>query len=117
MNFMLFVVPILLIIGIYLFQKSQAAKVLQAIKNLKKDQYILVDVREEGEFNDGSVNGAVNFPLSNLQHELAGLNKSKTLIVFCKSGVRATAAISVLKKNGFEKTINGGSFMVLKDMF
>lgn len=114
---MLFLIPILLIIGIYLFQKSQGAKVLNAIKSLKKDQYILVDVREEGEFNGGSVNGAINLPLSNLQHELTGLNRSKTLIVFCKSGVRATAAISVLKKNGFEKTINGGSYMVLKDLF
>lgn len=106
-----------LVVGIYLFQKRQSTKVAETLKKLKKGEYTLVDVREKQELSSGSIGEAINLPLSTFENTFNKLNKSKTIIVFCKSGVRATAALSILKKNGYSKTINGGSYMILKDLF
>ena len=45
-------------------------------KFLDKDFLFLVDVRTPEEFNSGSVNGAINIPLSVLEQELSLLHRS-----------------------------------------
>jgi len=71
---------------------------------------LLVDVRSEKEFAQGSVKGAVNIPLQKISADSARLKGSESIIVFCQSGARSSMALKVLKKQGFQNVLNGGSW-------
>lgn len=85
-----------------LFQNIIAAN--QTIQN----HVFLVDVRTPDEFAEGSVEGAVNIPLSVLEQELSQFKNKENIIVFCRSGARSGNAKLILEQNGFERVINGG---------
>lgn len=46
----------------------------------KEDDYILVDVRAEVEFQNGLIDGAVNVPVDSLRKRLNELDKNKTIV-------------------------------------
>lgn len=73
-----------------------------------KDFLFLVDVRTPEEFNSGSVDGAINIPLSVLEQEFSQFKNKENIIVFCRSGARSGNAKLILEQNGFERVINGG---------
>lgn len=61
----------------------------------------LVDVRNVGEAHLGSVAGATNIPIAELQSRLHELNPSTPTVVFCAGGYRSSIAASVLREAGF----------------
>ncbi len=65
------------------------------------EQIILLDVRTEGEYNDEYIPGAINIPLPELENRIDELDRSKTIIVYCKSGSRSSAAKSILTQHDF----------------
>lgn len=70
----------------------------------------LLDVRSAEEFAYGSVEGAVNIPLDQLLSRLKKIQGQKTIVVFCRSGARASQAKNLLESKGFVQVINGGSW-------
>jgi len=70
----------------------------------------LVDVRTPAEFVQGSVKGAVNIPLDQLQKKLDAFKGKKNIVVFCRSGNRSNQAKAILEQNGFTNVINGGTW-------
>lgn len=70
----------------------------------------IIDVRSPAEFANKSNPASINIPLNELESRLSTLNKEKTIIVCCASGRRSAIAESILKKNGFSKIINAGSW-------
>lgn len=82
---------------------------LQTIrKNMKEKKAVLIDVREQGEWDAGHLNDAALVPLSRLR---AGpldeatkkkLPKKKIIYCHCKSGGRVLLATDVLKKQGYD---------------
>jgi len=62
----------------------------------------LVDVRTPAEFAAGHVEGALNIPVSVLPVRLNELNRSGTVVVYCRSGGRSASAGGILMKAGFE---------------
>lgn len=85
-----------------LFQNIIAAN--QTIQN----HVFLVDVRTPDEFAEGSVEGAVNIPLSVLEQEFSQFKNKENIVVFCRSGARSGNAKLILEQNGVERVINGG---------
>ena len=75
---------------------------------------IIIDVRTPGEYAGGHLKRSKNMPLDSLKGNLSKIDKSKTVITCCASGMRSAAARSVLKANGFTDVINGGSWHNLK---
>lgn len=77
-------------------------------KNVKERKAVLVDVREESEWEDGHIRGASHLPLSWLakspdRKELQKkLPKGKVLYVHCKSGGRCLIAADLLKEFGYD---------------
>lgn len=61
----------------------------------------VLDVREEGEWAAGHLEGAVHIPLNELRERIAGLDKGKTWYVHCHSGLRSYIACRILAQNGF----------------
>lgn len=70
----------------------------------------LVDVRSPGEFALGSVNGAVNIPLDNLQQQFAKFKGKQNIVVFCRSGNRSSMAKNILTQSGFKNVTDGGTW-------
>lgn len=70
----------------------------------------LVDVRTPGEFEEGSVIGAVNIPLDQVMNELEQFNGKENIVVFCRSGNRSGQAKYILEQNGFKNVYNGGTW-------
>jgi rhodanese-related sulfurtransferase len=85
---------------------------LQATHLINREDALLVDVREPGEFGAGHALGAKNVPLSKLESapgELAK-RKEKPVIVYCDGGERGAKALTALKKQGFTRVthLSGG---------
>lgn len=75
-------------------------------KNVDDETAVLVDVREQGEWDDGHVAGAIFLPLSSLQdgvnkEKLKSVPREKTLYIHCAVGKRALVAANILEKQGF----------------
>ena len=81
---------------------------------IKKDSY-LVDVRTSEEFKEGSAEGSINIPVEELEERLSELKDKKNIVVFCRSGNRASTAKQILENAGFTDVINGGSWQQVKE--
>jgi rhodanese-related sulfurtransferase len=69
---------------------------------------LLVDVRTPEEFKSGSVNGALNIPLNDIQSKASQLKNEKGIILFCRSGSRSGMAKMILEARGVKNVCNGG---------
>ena len=58
---------------------------------------VLVDVREAKEFAAGTIKGAVNVPMSELEKKLATLPKDKPIVFICGTGARSGEAYDTAK--------------------
>ena len=76
------------------------------IESLVKNKEFLLDVREEYEYQEGHVKGAVNLPLREILSQKDSLPKDKDIYVYCRSGHRSADAVNFLKSLGFEKVHN-----------
>ena len=85
--------------------KIRTSEVKKIIDN-KDENYILIDVRENYEFNEGHIPGAINIPLGNITKIDYSLDK--TIIVYCKSGNRSNQAAIKLKNMGYNVKDMGG---------
>lgn len=73
---------------------------------LKEEKTVLLDVRTEDEYWEESVEDSLNIPLHELEERIIELDKEKTYITFCRSGVRSKAAALILLEEGFTKVFN-----------
>ena len=77
-------------------------------KNLKTGKAVLLDVREQKEWDAGHVKLARLFPLSKAKKEkdldelLKSLPKDKVIYTYCRAGNRALVCGEILKKHGFD---------------
>jgi adenylyltransferase/sulfurtransferase len=72
----------------------------------RKDNFVLVDVREPHEWQIARIPGAKLLPLSELPKRAGELNKADDIVVHCKSGVRSAKAIGILREAGFTRLTN-----------
>jgi len=107
-----------------MFASVQGPKAGKHLHMMKPEQFVnevragkefaTVDIRTPGEtrFLTGNLPGHLVIPLSELfqKDQLAKLPADKPIVVFCKSGARATAAATALRDIGFEQTyvLKGG---------
>jgi rhodanese-related sulfurtransferase len=80
---------------------------LSKIKDEKKA--IVIDVRTPAEWQQGVISGAdlfIDYNSPAFKQQLAKLDKSKTYIVYCRSGGRSAGASQVMVDSGFKNVIN-----------
>jgi rhodanese-related sulfurtransferase len=75
----------------------------EAQQKVKKENCILLDVREGFERKMNSIAGSLHIPVGQLKSRLneLELHKEKEIIVYCATGSRSTMATAVLNSNGF----------------
>lgn len=66
----------------------------------------LVDVREPAEVADGTLPGAINIPLGELQERVQELDQNRRVVLLCRSGGRSTKAAEYLTASGFSDVVN-----------
>lgn len=75
----------------------------------QKESLSVLDVREVEEFEALHLEGARNFPLSQLADTYEQLDKTQPYYVICKSGIRSARACQVLAEQGYEVVnVQGG---------
>jgi molybdopterin/thiamine biosynthesis adenylyltransferase/rhodanese-related sulfurtransferase len=77
----------------------------EKLQETDPDQIYLVDVRENYEFEADSI-GGINIPLSELAENLTYMPADKTVVFYCRSGIRSKTAAKLLSKT----TFGGNSF-------
>lgn len=84
----------------------------QALDLFNNKDAVLLDIREAGEYQNGHLPQARNFPASRIKSSLQELDKlkSRPLVVYCQSGSRTQGACKQLKNGGFEEIyqLSGG---------
>ena len=78
------------------------------------DGALLLDVRTRSEYAGGHAKNSKNIPLDELAGSLQKLNKEQHIVVVCASGMRSAQAVRLMKKNGFQNSYNGGSWVDYK---
>ena len=81
----------------------------------ERPEALLLDVRNEGEFERSHVRGAMHLALDNLRVEWETLPRDRPIYLVCRSGFRAHLALRILKERGFDRVVNvtGGHLSVL----
>lgn len=100
-----------LIVGWFLYQKRPVKGVRSISPTelpgcLKGRNNVLVDVREQHEYESGHVGGMKNIPLGQITGRLSELPKEKEIVLICRSGNRSLMAARMLRRHGYEKVVN-----------
>lgn len=66
----------------------------------------VLDVRREGEWQAGHIEGAAWFPLDNFKVSAPEIDPSAPVAVHCQSGYRSIIACSLLRRAGIDNVIN-----------
>jgi rhodanese-related sulfurtransferase len=98
--------------GRFLFAQDPAVHTkdsLDTVKdNVKNGKAVIVDVREQSEWDAGHLKGAVLAPMSKLRQEggakelLKLLPKDKIIYTHCKAGGRALTCGDLLRQQGYD---------------
>jgi len=79
----------------------------------RKDEFVIIDVREPDELASGKIEGSTHMPLGLVirKAKKGGIEdlKGKNICTYCVSGYRGNIAADELKKAGFNAiTLDGG---------
>src|SRR5215207_4377216 len=97
-------------------ETTPAINVAGLAERLKDEEVILLDVRDEAEWQAGHVEGSLHVPYQQLRDEVPEEIRSnayggKPLAVACSGGIRSSIAASLLKRAGIknlEHVVDGG---------
>lgn len=73
---------------------------------------VLLDVRTPEEYAEGHLPGALNMDVlnKNFRDQVSILGRDDNYKVYCKSGRRATQAVTIMKELGFKNLTNLGGY-------
>ena len=68
----------------------------------------LIDVRSPVEFSQGALEGAINMPINSFQYLMDSIDKSKPVVLYCRTGARSGMVKNYLDQQGFDQVHNIG---------
>jgi len=74
----------------------------------------VVDVRTPGEFAAEHAPGSRNIPLAELEGRCGELDPGNSVVLCCASGTRSGMACRMLRRRGFSRVFNAGSWRQLR---
>ena len=78
---------------------------VQATHLINREDALMVDVRDLGEYGAGHILGAKHMPLARIEEGATELaqKKDRHIIVYCDGGERSAKAVATLRKQGFAR--------------
>jgi len=106
----------ILVLGV-LFLANKARAQSGNYENINADQFaklmkdkntVILDVRTPAEIKAGKIKGAkeLNIMSPSFSKKIKELDRSKTYLIYCRSGNRSGKACARMEKEGFEKLYN-----------
>jgi NADPH-dependent 2,4-dienoyl-CoA reductase/sulfur reductase-like enzyme/peroxiredoxin family protein/rhodanese-related sulfurtransferase/TusA-related sulfurtransferase len=86
----------------------------RAVFDRDSERTVLLDVREEAEWQVDHLAGAYHIPLGELRARVGELPKEKEIFVYCAVGQRAHTAVRILQQLGYNVANIKGGFRILK---
>lgn len=102
--------PLLALVLWFGYKWWSSKRVMTLLPQLLAEGAVLLDVRSEAEFASGHAPGTRNIPLQVLKHHLSTLPKTAPVVVGCASGTRSGMARLLLKKEGYPRVYNIGTW-------
>lgn len=80
---------------------------VQTVASVKeRDDVIVLDVREQWEYDEGHIPGVVLIPMGDVPNRLDEIPTDKEVIVTCRSGNRSGQITDFLRQQGFDNVHN-----------
>ena len=106
----LLLVPFIFLAGMIscIAQSGPAIQAKEFSEKCHDENAILLDVRTPKEYAAGHLKGAmlINIFDDNFSEQVAKLDKTKTVYVYCASGGRSSEAQELMLKSGFKNVVN-----------
>ncbi len=108
-SFSRFLFAISFLIGLSGCSTGQSEKVVVVdaakVKHLMSEGILVVDVRTPKEYESGRISGAVpiDFLAKDFKDKIAGLDKTKPVIIYCGVGGRSKKATDIMSEMGFHQ--------------
>ena len=104
---------LLLVYSCQIFESNEINEISDIqFTEIQDTDYILVDVRTTEEYESGHIQDAVNFDFysESFQNDILTLDKSSSIILYCRTQNRSTKTANYLKENGYKEitVIEGG---------
>ncbi len=76
--------------------------------NRHNSSFVILDVRTPQEFREERLSGAINLDYYSrtFRNDLNKLDKDKTYLIYCYSGMRSGATLNLMKKSRFKEVYN-----------
>jgi rhodanese-related sulfurtransferase len=89
-------------------QTTSVQSLNQEVQTLLSKNAIVIDVRTKEEFQMAHYKDALNIPYDEIEKHIKKLEayKDKPIILYCRSGRRASIAKQTLEKYGFKNVLN-----------
>lgn len=87
------------------------------VKNLNKDEVVLLDVRTEMEYVNNMIDGFINIPVDDLRKNLHRIDKSKKIYISCQIGLRGYIASRLLQGYGYDCYNLSGGFRLYNSIY
>lgn len=90
------------------FKKKYKTITASEFKIINNEEITVIDVRNKNELLSGMIPESIHISLLNstFKSKINKLDRSKTYIAYCKSGIRSARACQIMKKLGFEDVYN-----------
>jgi rhodanese-related sulfurtransferase len=87
---------------------ANGVSTLEATQLMNNRRTVVIDVRDPSEFATGSLLGARNIPLAELESRVTevGKNKENPVVVLCAMGTRSARAVSQLRAQGYAEAVS-----------
>ena len=82
--------------------------VFKLIRKEGNDKFIILDVRTPWEFSNEHIKGAKNLDLTDpdFEKKISELDKEKTTFIYCKSGIRSSKVMNLMRNSSFTHVYN-----------
>jgi phage shock protein E len=112
MRSVLFSIPFLLLMLTCTAAQADNADERVALNAMSQPDAVLIDVRTPEEFAEGSLPGARQIEFDQIAEQIAAVapDKSKPVILYCRSGRRSGIAQKTLADLGYSNVIDAGGY-------
>ena len=99
---------LLLVYSCQIFESTEINVISDAqLTEIQDTDYILVDVRTLEEYESGHIQDAIHFDFysESFQNDILSLDKSSSIILYCRTQNRSTKTANYLIENGYKEII------------
>ena len=92
----------------YQISQDEAKRIMD-----EESDYIIVDAREQSEYDEGHIKGAIVIPYTEIEQKAEELlpNKTQLILVYCRSGRRSKIAAQSLANIGYKNVKEFGGII------